>query len=357
MRWLQRALIAGGAGAFAWLLAASPSAALARDASQLGLGAAVIVGVALLEHALHALAWSRCFAPPVRPRARRLLGPYLAGNAVNLVTPTATLGGEVVRAGLLPAGLPRSEIVAALSADRLAMTLADVAIGLVGFLALWVHGPSLGWPRAALGAGALLLGSGVLAFLLLQRGGRLVSWVGEHAALRRFAGAERAERAASASREIDARIAALHRQRPADFRAALLLHATGTCVGALQLAVFFAWLGMPFDAATLVVAFTVGVALDLFSFFVPARLGAQEASRMVAMSVVGFDPARGLLLSLVLRVEQLAWAGVGFLVASPLLRGAKAALAPGSPGGEDPGLHPPAQEGGDACRAQRPRSS
>ena len=124
-----------------------------------------------------------------------------------------------------------------------------------------------------------------------------------------------------------------------DFRAALVLHTLGTSVGALQLAVFLGWLGVPFTAWALAAAFSVTVALDLFSFFVPARLGAQEASRMLAMSVAGLDPARGLSFSLVLRAEQIFWAGVGLLVV-PALLGARrepAPLAARPADGEHPG--------------------
>jgi hypothetical protein len=341
LRWLHRALIVAGAAAFAWLVVASGPAALLRDAAALGLGAALIAAIALLEHTLHALAWGRCFTPDSRPGAARLLGAYLAGHAVNLVTPTATLGGEVVRAGLLPPNIPRSEIVAAVTADRLAMSMADLAIGLVGFSVLWARGPFTGWARAALGAGALLLTIGVVAFLMLQRGGRLASRVAERGAVGRLVGSGLSERLVSATREIDGRLAALHAQRAGDFRAALLLHGAGTAVGALQLAIFLAWLEIPFDLAMLVVIFSVGVALDLLSFFVPARLGAQEASRMLAMSVAGLDPARGLLFSLVIRVEQLVWTAVGFLAVPPLLRGrTRETLAPETAGSEHPAAMP-----------------
>jgi len=351
VRWLHRALIAAGAAAFAWLVARSGPASLGRDAAALGLGAVFIVVVALLEHALHALAWGRCFAPAARPGVWRLLGAHLAGNAVNLVTPTATLGGEVVRAGLLPPGLARSEIVASVTADRLAMSLADVAIGLLGFAVLWARGPFSGWTRAAIAAGALLLTLGVLGFLMLQRGGRLASRVFERGAIGRVVGAALSERLLAATQEIDGRLAALHAQRPGDFRAALLLHGAGTSVGALQLAIFLTWLGIPYDAATLATVFSVGVALDLFSFFVPARLGAQEASRMIAMSVAGLDPARGLLFSLVLRAEQFLWAGIGFLVVPPLLRGrTHGALAPEAADGEHRApQRAPTIEGRDVC--------
>jgi len=311
VRWLHRGLMWLGAIGLALLVLRSGPARLARDAAALGAGAAFVVAAAALEHLLHALAWGRCFAPRRRPPLRELLGAQIAAHAVNLATPTATLGGEVVRGGLAWGGASTGERVAALTADRLSHALADVAIGLVGFAVLLRSGVLEGAALAASGAGALALVTGIGAFFSLQRRGRLASVLGRGRAARRLLGADRAARLASGTRELDGRLAALHAERPRDFAAAVALHALGTSVGALQLAIFLAWLGAPWSAAGVAAMFAAATALDLLAFFVPARLGAHEAARMVAFAVGGLEPARGLLFALVLRVEQLAWAGLG----------------------------------------------
>lgn len=314
MRWLHRALIlAGGLGLLALVLRSGP-ARLAHEAAALGAGAAVVVAIAALEHGLHALAWGRCFAAAHRPPPHSLLGAYLAAHAVNLYTPTATLGGELVRGGLAGREAPASERLAALTADRLAHGLADTAIGLAGCGVLGLSGSLGATARATVAAGALALGAGVAAFLALQRRGRLASLAGGGKLARRVLGPGRAERFAAAASDLDGRLAALHAERPGDFAAAAGLHALGTCVGAVQIAVFLAWLGEPVSAGRVLAAFAAALALDLFSFFVPARLGAQEGARMVAFATAGFDPARGLLFALVLRLEQLAWGAVGMVL-------------------------------------------
>jgi len=94
----------------------------------------------------------------------------------------------------------------------------------------------------------------------------------------------------------------------------VLLHLAGTAVGVLQLLLFLIFLGVPHDPIPVIEAFLVALVLDLFSFFIPARLGAYEGSRVIAMSVAGFAPALGLLFSLVLRVEQVVWAGIGLVL-------------------------------------------
>lgn len=336
MRLVHRALLALGAACLVLLVVRIGVASLWRDAKALGAGAALVVGVALLEHWLHALAWGRCFAPELRPSRLHLLGAYLAGGAINLVTPTATLGGDLVRGGLAPRGVRVREMVAAVTADRLAMSIADTLIGLVGFAFLLARGPLSGAARAATAAGAALVCGGVVAFLALQRSGRLASFVAEHRLVRALAGPPLAERVSAASRGVDRRLRSFHAERRRDFAASVALHLAGTAVGALQLAIFLAWLGAPFGAVSLLAAFSVAVALDLFSFFVPARLGAQEGARMLAMAVAGLEPARGLLFSLVLRVEQVVWAGVGLLAYAAMAREAvrRRLVAPSEAAGE-----------------------
>jgi Lysylphosphatidylglycerol synthase TM region len=313
VRWLHRGLIALGTVGLVALVLRSGPAVLARDAAALGVGAALVVAVAVLEHALHALAWGRCFDAAHRPSARALFSAQLAAHAVNLATPTATLGGEVVRGGLA-AGVPPSARLAALTADRLALALADTGIGVAGCAVLWLSGVLDGPLRLAVAAGGLALAAGVAGFLGLQRRGNLASLVGAGRLPRRLLGPARADRLERAAREIDGRLAALHAERPGDFLAAVALHALGTSVGALQLALFLAWLGVPFTLGGVLAMFAAATALDLFSFFVPWRVGAQEGARMVAFAVGGLEPARGLLFSLVLRLEQLVFGAVGLLL-------------------------------------------
>ena len=100
----------------------------------------------------------------------------------------------------------------------------------------------------------------------------------------------------------------------------MLLHLSGGGgIGALQLFLFLRMVGAPSDLGTVVSILVVARAVDLVSFFVPARLGAQEGGRMLAMSLVGVDTSLGLLFSLVLRLEQVTWTGIGFGAYAALL--------------------------------------
>src|SRR5215510_886346 len=56
----------------------------------------------IIPDLLHTAGWAACFQRPQRRlRLWQLYGIRLAGSAINQVTPTATIGGEVVKVLLL----------------------------------------------------------------------------------------------------------------------------------------------------------------------------------------------------------------------------------------------------------------
>src|SRR5438105_4469519 len=68
-----------------------------------GWGLALILGQEIVAHVLNALAWRYAFSPD-DARAfslGELVRLRIAGDAVNYLTPTATLGGEVARTAML----------------------------------------------------------------------------------------------------------------------------------------------------------------------------------------------------------------------------------------------------------------
>ena len=315
MKRLHLALALLGAVGFALLVAHIGPRQIWADATRLGAApAAAIIAIALFEHALHTLGWWTCFEPGRRPSAVHLLGAYLAGGAINLVTPTATIGGEVVRGSVLPRSVSAAEAVASVTSDRLAFALADSTLGLGGLAVLLWRGPFNAWTRLGLVLAAALFAAGVGTFFALQRSGRLAGFLGRHPLVRRLGGDLLADRVERGSSEVDERLASFHAERRGSFLGSFLFHAAGTSVGGLQLFLFLLFLHTPFTPVQAIEAFLVSTALDLFSFFVPARLGAYEGSRVVAMSVAGLDPQLGLVFSLVLRVEQIVWAAIGLVL-------------------------------------------
>jgi hypothetical protein len=313
LKWLHRLLLLLGSALFVWLVSRVGLAALWEEASRLGWGIAVIVLIDGFGDLLHTWGWQRCFSPEQRPGLLRLWWPHLAGSAVNYVTPTATLGGEVVKGTLVPRGIPGREVAASLTINKLTVTVADLILAVAGVSVL-VASASLApeWKLGALAGGLLFIG-GTVAFWMLQRRGQLAGLLGRRSVLQRLLGEERAARMAHLSEDIDERIADFHAARRGDAAVSTLLHIAGKAIGAVQLALFFYWLEIPVGAFDVVSIFLIARAIELAAFFMPASLGTQEGGLMLAMSVAGIPVSLGLTFSLVLRLEQLFWAGVGFV--------------------------------------------
>jgi hypothetical protein len=284
-----------------------------HDALRLGWGAVIIVALAGLEHLLHLTAWRWCFSHGQAPGWARLIAAFLGGYAVGFATPTAMVGGDVSRGALLLGRVPPVEVAASITLDRLVFAAADAMLGLCGVVLIVDAAPLSTEMRAGVGAAGVLMAAGIAAFFELQRRGRLAQFFAQHRLIQRALGARRAAHMMERSAEMDRRLARFHAQRPGALAGALALHAAATLVSAVQIAVFLAWLDLGFSLETVLRVFFVSVALDLFSFFIPFRLGAHEAARMLAMSMAGLNPGLGLLLALVIRVEHLVWAGLGFL--------------------------------------------
>ena len=319
MRWLHRLLLLLGSALFVWLVSQVGLAAVWEEASKLGWGIVVIVLIDGLGDLLHTWGWQRCFTREHRPGLLRLWWPHLAGSAVNYVTPTATLGGEVVKGTLVPRGIPGREAAASLTINKLTVTLADLILAVAGVSVL-VASASLApeWKLGALAGGLLFVG-GTVAFWVLQRRGQLAGLVGRRSVLQRFLGKERAARVAHLSEDIDERIADFHAAGRGDAVVSTLLHLAGKAIGAVQLALFFYWLGVPVGPFSVVSIFLVARAIELAAFFVPASLGTQEGGLMLAMSLVSIPVSLGLTFSLVLRLEQIFWAGIGFVAYAGVL--------------------------------------
>ncbi len=313
MRALHAACLLLGAALLVLLVGEVGADVLVRESALLGWGVLAIVAVEGLADLLHTAAWQRCFPAESRPRVWELWGPHLAGAAVNLVTPTATLGGELVRGSLAPRAAGVEGVTASLAVNKLAAALADTALVLSGALVALAWLPLGSGARAATLGASGLLAAGVVGFGAVQRRGRLAGLLAGRAALGRLLGRDRAERWSASAAAIDRRIAALHGAGGRAVREALVLHLLGNAIGALQLHLFFTMVGIPSRLAVVGTVFLLARAIDVIAFLVPGRIGAQEGARMFVLSLVGIEPSLGLLFSLVLRLEQLVWAGVGFI--------------------------------------------
>jgi glycosyltransferase 2 family protein len=257
------------------------------------------------------LGWRFTFPRPPRSFAR-LVGVRLAGEAVNLATPTAALGGDLVKAYLLRPGVPLREGLASVIADKTTGVVSQVLLLLTGVLV-----------GAALlpGSSALLLTmAGSLAveivcvagFVTVQLrgvvggGGRLMARLRIPPSPERQAMLDGTDRA----------LRSLYVEHGRGLLASVLCHFLGFALGTLEIFLVVRFLGVPIS---LPAAFTIGAAgtaVKFFSFMVPASLGALEGGNVAIFAAFGLGGAVGLSYTLVRRLREIVWIAAGFAASS-----------------------------------------
>jgi hypothetical protein len=287
---------------------------LIRDLRLIGWWLAAILLIEFVGVALNTAGWALAFPRGERTvGAGRLLAARLAGDAINYLTPSATVGGELLRVGLLRDDVPASLRWASVSAAKVGQTAAQAVFILLGLaLILPRVAEPLRWPgwlqsatvavavTAAVMAGATFVWAVGRGFWATMRGalgrvgfGRLLpaSWGGP-------------------GREVDAALARLGSCRTTALLACLVL---GWAVGAVEIYLILHCIGDAVDWRTVLALETGAVLIDGILFFVPAKLGTQEGGKVVLFAALGLNPARGLTVGVVRRIRELTYAGLGLI--------------------------------------------
>ena len=106
---------------------------LVRDLRLIGWGLAVILLVESLSVLLNTGGWALSFPSGERTvSARKLVAARLAGDGVNYLTPSATVGGELLRVRLLGHEVPASLRWASVSVAKVGQSIAQAVFIFLG---------------------------------------------------------------------------------------------------------------------------------------------------------------------------------------------------------------------------------
>lgn len=280
------------------------------ELSALGWGLIPFVLGEGIAEMIHTLGWRHCLSGP--PRAMRwfpLFRIRMAGYAINYLTPTAALGGEVTRTTLLASKCPASQAISGVIVGKVCFGFAHVLFVSLGSLVIinTVRLPRPVWMSLLL-SGALVAG-GIFTFILLQKYGKLgalTRWL-----VARHIGGRALERAASQLTAVDEELLAFYRDRRADMFLAICWHLVGYSIGILQTWLFLYLVHPP---ASLFIAATIwflGMWFDLLTFAVPMNVGSLEGSRILLFKLFSIGSPVGMAYGLALRLAQLLWTAIG----------------------------------------------
>lgn len=277
-------------------------------------------------HLTRTWAWAWCFPESTRVSFLRLARVRLAAEALSYLT-LRGIAGEPLKVVLLNDRVDARQATAAVALERLAYMIGtSLIVGLGSVLALLLLPLTGAWFRVfrafAIAAGVLAL---LTAVVISGRG----TYV--HALFTRW---DRRFGTAIAGGRISRFVAAVERQmldlvRGNPRRLAVLLGATVLSYAFMALE---AWLilqasGTSISAVGAVAVETFSRVASFASAFIPANLGALEASSLAAATAVGVAGG-GAALALARRLRGLFWAGVGLAIYPRDVRRPAAAGAP-----------------------------
>jgi putative membrane protein len=322
----ERAFLIGGLVLLAFLIREICASAVVDNLRLVGWGIVPIIMQEILAHVANTLGWAAAFPRP-RPDIpfARLLAARIAGDAVNYVTPTATLGGEFVRTRFLQGQAPGTSVMASVAVAKLSQTIGQIAFVIVGLLIILDDTPLPAGLRQGLLGGLLLFSAFAVILVVGQRRGMFAPLL---RVAERLGMTARAPELARRLQHLDDEIARFHGNADGAFLLSSAAFFVGWVLGVLEVYLMLWFLGVPATIDRALTIEVLSVAIDGMLFFVPAKMGVQEGSKVLIFTVLGLNPAKGLALGIIRRIRELTWALVGLLIFSARQFTARPALQP-----------------------------
>ena len=251
------------------------------------------------------LGWRYAFRNPRAPFLR-LFGARMAGEALNVVTALASVGGEAVKAWLIRRDVPYEESVPAVVIAKTTSTIAQalflvVAIGLA-WTSLSIDSQVVRGMVGLLAVEVVAVGGFVLVQVtgFVRHGGRLLGLFGV------AGGAWYATR-------LDLALRQFYRHHWRRLLLSIGFHLGGFLLGAVETYVILVVLGVPAPLLTATVIEGLGSGVRFATFLVPASIGTLEAANTAVFAALGFTTSAGLAFTLVRRGRQAVWIIIGLV--------------------------------------------
>jgi hypothetical protein len=233
----------------------------------------------------------------------------------------APVGGDAIKVWFLRPHVSYRESVASVIVAKTTITLSQGLFLLIGVAVAVSLAVDARLVRAMLwlllveliGVGGFLL---VQIAGLLSRGARVLERFGQFEAL-------------AAAENLDRTLQNFYRREWRRFGLSVGFHLLGWLLGVLETWLFLRMLQIPASLAAALVIETLGSAVRFATFFIPGSLGALEGANTAAFAALGFGAPAGLAFSLLRRLRQVVWIGLGVLVL--LLARGRMQLAPEAP--------------------------
>lgn len=308
MRTFQKVVFIIGAVMLGALLWKMDPATVGRLVLQVGWGMALILTQEAVAHLLNALGWRFAFAADraVSFPLMELIKLRIAGDAINYLTPSATIAGEVARTTMLNESHGVEVRAASVLVAKCTQTLGQILFAVTG-LAFAIGGALPATRRYA--TVIYGLASGLVLFLATLALYEL--WAGRHP---RPSGDTVPTR--TGLRAFGGWLRYFFRHHPGRFALSTFLFLLGYAWGTFEAYWICRFLGVRVSVGTAMTIEVLSTTIDSVLFMVPAKMGTQEGGKTAIFAALGLSPSSGFAFGVVRHLRELVWAGLGLLLGS-----------------------------------------
>jgi hypothetical protein len=306
MRWTHRLILLAGAITFCFLIVGLGPLRILGHIRAFGvIGFLAILPLPVLEHFFNALAWRFTF-PSENAKCvpfKSLFKLRVIGDGINYLTPTRTIFGELVKPELLGPVAPDDIKNASVVISGLSQALGQVAFILVGiaFMLLGRFNALNGSEIWMIIGGALFVAASIAFSLFIlaaqtQNGNFFCDFGGP------------------VVRGVREKTRRYLRDHPVRLALSVVLFTIGYACGMIEVAVICSFMNLPIGAARALVIEALSNAFEAALCMVPAKIGTQEAGKVLIFKAMGYTAGQGLSFGIIRHIRELIWASAGFLI-------------------------------------------
>lgn len=280
-------------------------------------GMLAVLCVYALYFGADAVSWQLAL-PSVGMNARwigRMYVVRMIGEAYNNITPTASLGGEPIKAWLLKVnwGVPLRDSGASLVIAKTTSMCSLVVFVAIGVLMLLDH-PGFTATHKAIAAGGLafLIFSTVVFFLMQHL--RLSSFIAGRLGRSRFG--RRLAGVIAAAEDIDHQFARFYREHGQRLWWSFAFAMANWLLGAVEVYLIMNFVGYPASYTEVWMIECMVQLVRTVTFFIPAGIGTQEGAFLIGVGALTGVPSAGVATALVRRFRDLIWISISLVLAS-----------------------------------------
>jgi putative membrane protein len=297
-----------------WLMAHAGFDELHEQFDKIGFLAPIVLLPYAAIAIIDAIAWRWVLPPAAHPKVPfwTFVFARMAGEAVNSVTPTATIGGEPLKAQLLRArGVTMSDGLASIVVAKTTLTIAQSLFTALGFAALlvWLGRPGLAtfWLVVLLGA---LVGFTYGLLHVQQRNPLTAVWRWTSRVVPRLRALQRLE---PAVRAIDERLQVFYQDERGAFARATAWNFVGWAFGVIEVQLMCTLIDHPIPWLEAFVIEAVAQPIRAVAIIVPGGLGLQEWGGVEFCQFLGMPAPVAATLWLLKRGREIVFDIVGLL--------------------------------------------